>query len=152
MQEGSCDCMIFVTTGTIGSDDIIKKVDEIAPGLKDSVIMTLGRGKYIPKNCKWFKYTSSISSYFKRASLIITHGGAGTLFECLSLNKRIIAIPQDQTGDQKDLVDKLSEEGYILKCENLGELEGLVNSNKRLVKYNTPKLEIADKIEMFLLK
>ncbi len=144
--------MIFVTTGTVGSDEITRKVDEIAPRLKDSVFVTIGRGKYIPKNCKWVRYTTSISDYFKKANLIITHGGAGTLFECMSLGKRIIAIPQKHTDDQSDIVRKLSDEVFIIKCENLDNLEECINDKKRLRKYIRPKCEITDVIQSFLDK
>ncbi len=151
MLEGCCDEMIFVTAGTIGSDDIIKKIDEIAPKLSDTVFVTLGRGSYIPKNCKWVRYTPQITNYFRKANLVITHGGAGTLFECLLLNKRIIAVPQKHTDDQRDIVDKLSEEGYIIKCEDLDELEKFVKDRRKLKKYSKPKNNIAKKITHFLL-
>jgi len=143
--------MIFVTAGTIGSDDIIKKVDEIAPKLNDTVFVTLGRGGYIPKNCKWVRYTPKITAYFKKANLVITHGGAGTLFECLLLNKRIVAIPQKHTDDQSDIVDKLSEDGYIIKCDSLDELEKYVKNGRKLKKYSKPKNNIAEEITQFLL-
>lgn len=142
--------MIFVTAGTIGSDEIIKKVDEIAPVLKDKVFVTLGRGNYIPKNCEWVRYTPSISKYFKQADIIVTHGGVGTLFECMSLNKKIIAIPQKHTDDQSDIVNKLSEEGFIIKCSKLDDLERCIKSNKKLKRYSKPKCEIPDIIQTFL--
>lgn len=143
--------MIFVTAGTIGSDDIIKKIDEIAPKLNDTVFVTLGRGSYIPKNCEWVRYTPKITAYFRKANLVITHGGAGTLFECLLLNKRIIAVPQKHTDDQSDIVNKLSEDGYIIKCENLGDLEKYVRDRRILKKYSKPKNGIAEEIKYFLL-
>lgn len=142
--------MIFVTSGTIGSDQIVEKIDEIAPRLKDTVFVTIGRGKYIPKNCQWVRYTSSITDYFRKANLIITHGGAATLFECLSLKKRIIAVPQKHTDDQTDIVNKLSEDGYIIKCENLDELEKYVKTRRKLKKYSRPANNIAGKITQFL--
>ncbi len=143
--------MIFVTTGTIGSDDIIKKIDEIAPNLDDTVFVTLARGNYIPKNCKWVRYTPQITTYFRKADLMITHGGAGTLFECLLLNKRIIAVPQKHTDDQSDIVNKLSEEGYILKCDNLNELEKYIKDKRKLKKYSRSENTIAEEIKRFLL-
>ena len=142
--------MIFVTAGTIGSDEIVKQVDEIAPRLKDSVFVTIGRGSYIPKNCKWVRYTSSITTYFRKANLVITHGGAGTLFECLILNKRIIGIPQKHTDDQTDIVNKLNEDGYIIKCENLRDLEKCINDRRKLKRYSSPKNQIVEKITQFL--
>lgn len=144
--------MIFVTSGGLGSDEIVKKVDEIAPKLKDKVLVTIGKGKYIPKNCNWIKYTTEIKNYFKKADVVVTHGGAGTLFECLLLNKRIIAIPLKRTDDQTDIVNKLSEEGYIIKCENLKDLEKYIRDKRKLKKYSRPKCKIVDIIENFLIK
>ena len=143
--------MILVTTGTIGSNEIIKKVDEIAPRLKDRVFATIGRGTYVPKNCKWVRYTPKIGVYFKQAKLIITHGGAGTLSDCLLLNKRIIAIPQKHTDDQTDIVNKLNGEKFIIKCENLENLEDYIKDKRTLKKYSKPECKIPDKIEDFLI-
>ena len=144
--------MIFVTTGTVGSDSIIRKIDEIAPKLNDNIFVTVGKGKYIPKNCKWVRYTTSIENYFKKADLIITHGGAGTLFTCMSFNKRIIAIPQSHTDDQTDIVNKLSGDGFIIKCEDLEDLERCIKDRKLLKIYSKPKCEIPTLIEEFLTK
>lgn len=145
--------MIFVTAGSAGFDDLVKEIDKIAPKLKDKVIVNVGYGKYKPKNCEWVGYTDKFNDYVKKSSLIITHGGAGTLFTCLKTNKKIIAVSnQNHEDNQTDLVNKLSEEHYLISCENLGELEKTISKAEKYKfrKYSSPKCGIAEYIIEFL--
>eukprot|EP00828_Plagiopyla_frontata_P005763 TRINITY_DN12384_c0_g1_i3.p2 TRINITY_DN12384_c0_g1~~TRINITY_DN12384_c0_g1_i3.p2 ORF type:complete len:166 (-),score=38.63 TRINITY_DN12384_c0_g1_i3:219-716(-) len=59
-----------------------------------------GNGKYQPKNfdkfplleVNSFDYTPNLIDYIKKADLIISHCGAGTILECLKLNKILIGV------------------------------------------------------------
>jgi len=89
--------MIFITVGAAarnGFDELIKEIDRIKTekGLKERIICQIGNGDYKPKKCDSFKFKSSIQSYIKKANLIIATGGAGTTFEVLRANKKLISI------------------------------------------------------------
>ena len=93
----------------------------------------------------------SIVPYVKRARLVITHGGAGTIFDCLNNGARIITIAKKHADDhQTDIINKLSNDGYIINCKNLEGLEKCIKNGKKLKKYTPPKSEVADKIVEFL--
>jgi len=148
------DEMIFVTVGIGGSDEIVRKVDDIASRSKGKFFVVLGEKRYvnyIPKHCDWVNSVPSIIPYIRKARLVIAHGGAGTIFECLNNGARLITVAKKHTDDhQTDIINKLSEEGYIINCKKLDELEESINSKKKLRKYKSPKSEIADKIAKFL--
>ena len=145
--------MIFVSVGVGGSEEIVKKVDEIAQKLNEEVFIVLGNTKYVPKNCKWVISVPTIIPYVKKSHLVITHGGAGTIFECLNNGARIITIAKRHADDhQTDIIAELESRGYIINCPDINDLEKYIKSNVKLEKYNPPKSEIAAKILKFLAK
>jgi beta-1,4-N-acetylglucosaminyltransferase len=64
-----------------------------------------------------FDYSPSIEGEMKRADLIISHAGSGSLLEALHLGKSVIAVPNVSLMDnhQIDLASALSDQGYLLK-------------------------------------
>lgn len=143
--------MIFVTVGVGVSEEIVRKVDEIAPKLNDKVFVLLGDTKYEPKNCKFARSVKSIVPYVKKSRLVISHGGAGTLFECLHNGARVIAIAKKHADDhQTDIIDKLSDEGYIIKCGKIEKLEECIRNKRVLKPYKKPVCNIPKIILDFL--
>ena len=146
--------MIFVTVGTTAFDSLIQTVDEIANQVEEEIICQIADGKYVPNNCKYFTFKSSIETEFKNADLVICHGGAGTLFNLLGLKKRVISVPNLERKDkhQTDLIDTLSEENYIIPCYELSELKmKILDSRKVSLKlYENPECRIAEEIIKFI--
>lgn len=145
--------MIFVTVGTVQFNDLVKKIDEIAKSSKEEFLVQIGEGEYIPKHCKWFRFKVPLTEYFKKSKLVITHGGAGTLFECLNLGARIIAVPnlKAKGAHQLDLVYELAKAGYIISCD-MNDLERVIKEKKMLKKYVKVECRISNIIEDFLKK
>lgn len=101
---------IFVTTGSsLDFDFLVKEVDKINASNLYSIIIQNGNGKYIPKNCIFFKYDKSLDKYFDWADLVITHTGAGTLFELLEKNKKTIVISNPDAISNHELAIKFSK-------------------------------------------
>ena len=92
--------MIFVTVGTMISggsfDRLIKKMDDIAPKLKDEVIMQIASSKYVPKNTRYFRYLSykECINCFKKSRLVIGHCGSGTAINAINFGVPLIAVPR----------------------------------------------------------
>lgn len=145
--------MIFVSTGSEGFTELVKEIDALAPKLNERVIVNIGYSNYKPKNCEWVGYTGEFESYVKRASLVITHGGAGSIFTCLKLGARLIAIPNPKHIDNQDeLVDQLNKDGYLINCKNIKHLKDCINLARKhnFKKYASPKCEIGGYILQFL--
>ena len=141
--------MIFVTVGTGSFDSLVRAMDKLALG--DVVIQT-GSGRYVPKNCKHFDYKKSLTSDFKKAKIVVTHGGAGTLLELAGMNKRVVAVTNPESVHNPDIVMKLSQEKHILWCESMQSLGTYIKRAgfEKFKKYSAPKCTIQNEIKRFL--
>ena len=147
--------MIFVTVGTTYAfDELVREVDEFARRSGEEVIIQLGNTSYQPKNCKYFIFKKDISRYLSAAEIIITHGGAGTLFELLTMGKKIVALENLQVIDkhQSDILGKLESESHIIWCKRPSDIEKCLRlaRKKNFRKYSSPECRIPDVIKEFL--
>jgi beta-1,4-N-acetylglucosaminyltransferase len=146
--------MIFVTVGTTKFDELVKEVDKIAPRFKEKIIIQIGNGNYRPKNCKYFNFNPELNRYLKNADLIISHGGAGTIFEALNMKKNIICVENPDVNDshQGDLLKKLEDERYLIWCKDVHDIEGSIALSKKFQykKYVPQKCTIGNTIIKFL--
>lgn len=149
--------MLFVTVGSVAPfDALIEKVDELAgKGLTGHGVAQIGNGSYVPKNAEWFRFEKGLGGRYEKADLVITHNGAGTLFELLALGKKAIAVPNPGTVqmDNIDIVEKLSRDGHILLCMDVKDLESFVKkaSTWEPVPYSEPECNIPKLIADYLL-
>jgi UDP-N-acetylglucosamine transferase subunit ALG13 len=90
--------MIFVTVGTHPGqfDRLIKKIDNIAPGMKNKVVIQKGFTKYTPKNCKYFEFTDNIDEYFNKSNIVISHAATSILEFSLKYRKPLIIVPRQK--------------------------------------------------------
>jgi len=90
--------MIFVSVGTqLPFDRLIRAVDEIAPDLDgEEIIAQTKGGAYVPRHIKTTDYlcATEYSDMMRRARLIISHAGIGTIISALMWNKPIIVVPR----------------------------------------------------------
>jgi len=75
---------------------LIRKMDEVAGRLDEEVVMQIGSVPYEPKNAKYFSHTSyqESLSYFQKASLVVGHGGIGTILNALRFQVPIVVVPR----------------------------------------------------------
>jgi len=140
--------MIFVTVGTERFDELVKKMDEVAPELSEKVTIQIGKGRYEPKNCKYFRFALDMDQYYEKADLIVAHGGAGTIFELLGKNKKIIGIsnPEKPGQHQEDILKALSQRNYLIWCRDLNRLKETVKNAREtnMKEYRKPECKIAE--------
>jgi UDP-N-acetylglucosamine transferase subunit ALG13 len=74
----------------------------------------------------------------KRAKIVITHGGTGSIFTALNLNKKVIAVPRlkkfrEHTDDhQLQIVKELEKEKMLMGVYDINRLEGALKKVKRI--------------------
>ena len=123
--------MIFVTVGTAHFDPLIEMVDQLVETgeIKDTVVAQTGRGSYIPKNFKSFRFMKSLKQAYEKASVVISTGGAGTIIECTKQGLRLIVVENTSLmeGHQSQLIGEMSRRGHLLWCRNLGDLANCIN-------------------------
>jgi len=134
--------LIFVTVGTHyqGFERLIKAVDELVvkDKIKENVVIQIGHTDYIPKNCKWFRFIDpeNFEKYCKKSSIVITHGGIGSIVIPLQLKKRVIVVPRyrkfsEHTDDhQLQITRYLEKEKKIIALYDINNLEKtIINAN-----------------------
>lgn len=146
--------MIFVTVGTIRFDNLIMEVDKLIEEKKinEEVICQISNGSYIPQNCQYFRLIPSINDYIKRATLVISHGGSGCLFGSLREGRRVIGVANSDLADnhQIQLLEKLSNEGYLLFCRNLDHLYEYIIGEIPLKPYHNDNSELTKSLKEFI--
>ncbi|MEM4234938.1 MAG: glycosyltransferase [Candidatus Methanomethylicaceae archaeon] len=147
--------MIFVTVGsTAPFDSLVMEVDRlVGEGVLEGGMAQIGKGFYIPRNLKWFRFRRDLTAFYEQADLIITHGGAGTIFEILQAGKKAIAVPNPDAIQNPDILIKMSREGHILYCPHPKLLRHFIESSKNWLprRYVAPPCLIHEVIIKYLL-
>ena len=138
--------MILVTVGTtpFNFNRLLKAVDELIEKgkVKERVVMQIGHSTYEPRNAEWFRLASyrEMEELNRKARVVITHGGAGSILTALKFGKPVIAVPRlkkfnEHTDDhQIDLVKNLSKEGKLIGVFDVKNLYEAIQKAKRVKK------------------
>ncbi len=113
--------MIFVTLGT--QDKPFKRLLDYIENSKidDEFIVQAGFTEYTSNKFKIYKYLDKdeFDDYLKKADLIISHGGVGTIVNCLIDEKKVLAVPrlsrygEHQNDHQLQIVNVYKQKGYL---------------------------------------
>lgn len=154
--------MIFVTVGTHeqGMDRLFKEIDRLIDEgiITDEVIAQIGYTEYMPRNYKCKKMISydDMDKYMRKADIVITHGGPGSIFHALQYAKIPIVIPRnpkfnEHVDEHQILFSKrLEYDKKIISIYNIEDLKTVINNYSMLV--NNYKLNLksnTDFIEKF---
>lgn len=136
---------VLVTVGTTRFDALTQAADSVdfLHALESKgytrLIMQIGSSQYVPHiicphsdpdsesdrgeytspetgfRVEWFRYTPSLKAVMSECSLVISHAGAGSIFETLSEGIDLIAVPNKDLMDnhQADLSSHLKSQGYL---------------------------------------
>ncbi len=91
--------MIFVTVGSqkFPFDRLIQRVDQMLEEgvLGEEVFIQTGTSDYVPR-CRHqpFCEREQFEELLEACSILITHGGAGTMVEAVKRGKRVVAVPR----------------------------------------------------------
>jgi beta-1,4-N-acetylglucosaminyltransferase len=104
--------MILVTVGTQYFDELIDEIDRLAERglLPQPILAQVGLSKRKPRNVKYVTFDKNLLETAKKADLIITHAGTGSLCEFIALGKPFIAVVNDTKADnhQLEFLEQLS--------------------------------------------
>jgi beta-1,4-N-acetylglucosaminyltransferase len=122
---------VFVTVGTTQFNELIETMsspkicDLLAKNGKfTSMTLQIGNGSFVPNvnvqtsslSVQYFTLKPTISDEMEKADLIVSHAGAGSLFEALRLKKKVIAVVNESLMDnhQRELADVLHREHNLI--------------------------------------
>lgn len=134
--------MIFVTLGTQDKEfpRLLEAIDRAIDSgkIKEKVVAQIGYTKYISKNMELFDFKSQeeLDEYIKEASVVITHGGVGSIFGALKYNKPVIAASRlkkyrEHANDhQIQIVKKYASDKYILELKDFDQIDRVLKRAK----------------------
>lgn len=125
---------IFLTVGTTEFDQLLQKIDQDEEFVEllnklncKSFICQKGRGSCYPstliRNCEKYGISTEIYDFkptliedMKKSDLIISHCGAGSILDSISLEKKLVVVVNDslQGNHQTELATALSQGNHCL--------------------------------------
>ncbi len=145
--------MIFVTVGTHEQpfNRLLREVDRLAgeKKIKEQVFMQTGFSNYCVKNCKTQKFLSNdeMDNYFKKARIIITHGGPASFITPIQHGKIPIVVPRQKVykehvnNHQVDFVKFISKKlDNIIPVYDISELNNAIASYSQLSREKSANL------------
>jgi len=153
--------LILVTVGTARDfSRLIKKIDEIGRKINEKIIIQRGNTKYMPKNCVYFDFTTreKFENYVKKANIVVTHGGVGSIITSLNFGKPTIVVPrrekynEHKNDHQMDIAKELGREGKVLACYDIRNLKKKIDGARKIrrVKKRKDVLKIEKTLERFI--
>lgn len=127
--------MIFLTVGTAMFDPLVKVMDKMVGDsiIKEPVVAQIGRGQYIPRNMRYFRFIKSLSKAYDSADIIVSTGGAGTTIECVTKGKRLVVVENTtlMEGHQAQLIGEMARRGHIIWCRDPNSIEDCIEEARR---------------------
>ena len=126
--------MILVLLGTNPYDftRLIKAIDSFAQNTDERIEIQLGHSLTLPAYTHYFTFLpkEQLEEKIEAARLIITHGGYGSIYDCLQHRKKIIAVPRkreqkealDSGLGQNELVQYLEQKNRVLALYDVANL------------------------------
>lgn len=134
--------MIFVTVGNHprSFERLIKSIDDMLKSgeINEQVIIQTGYTNYTPIYADSFKFKpmDDIIELIKKANIVITHGGIGSILTSLKFGKPTIVVPRlkkfnEHTNDhQLEITQELEKEGRIIAVYDISDFKDALNRAK----------------------
>lgn len=128
--------MIFVSLGTHERPffRLVKEMDRLSceGKIKEKIMVQLGFTDYKFKSprieAEKYMNQKKFDSLFKKAEIIITHGGSGNILEAVSLGKPVVAVPRlskfgEHVNDhQLQIVKEMEKLGNVFAVYDIEKL------------------------------
>jgi beta-1,4-N-acetylglucosaminyltransferase len=146
---------IFITVGTTEFTELINRIDicDFVEAIRNvncqHLVIQIGRGRQpvnLPRlceengiHCTIYQFKPNLTEDMSSASLIISHCGAGSIIEAMSLRKPLIVVVNStlQGNHQTELSEALASDGYCISTTP----DSLVGDIKRIAtsSFSSPK-------------
>lgn len=156
--------MILVLLGT-QNNSFHRLLEEVEKNIEngiinEEVIVQAGYTKFESDKMKIIDLMSKeqLSKFQDEASLIITHGGVGSIVSSIEKGKKVIAVPRKHeygehvNNHQEEIVKDFNDKGYIIGIKEVDDLkQALINSKDfEPVKYQPNNKKMLKIIEDFI--
>jgi UDP-N-acetylglucosamine transferase subunit ALG13 len=136
--------MIIVSLGTHERNffRLVKEIERLIQEkkIKEKIIIQLGHTKYYVKGAVCYNFIpfNKMIRYIKESSVMITHGGVGSIMDALSFGKVPIVVPRrkylDEHSDdhQMQITREMEKQGLIIPVYDINDLENAIKRAKKL--------------------
>lgn len=132
--------MIFVTTGTneVGFDRLVRAVDLLPPG--EEVVVQVGHSSARSSRgtCVEFLPFDEVVELVRRARVVVSHAGVGSIMVALSNGQRPVVVPRRPAAGeavddhQRGLARRLAAAGMVVLLEDERELPRATAADGRI--------------------
>jgi len=139
---------------------LVKEIEKLIKEkrIKEKTIIQLGYTKYKIDGVECFDFIpfDKMIKYIEDSSVIVTHGGVGSIMDCLSFGKMPIVVPRrmelnEHSDDhQMQITKEMEKQGLILPIYDINNLGNAIEKIKKIktkkrVKKTSKILDIIDK-------
>lgn len=140
--------MIFVSIGTQKQQfaRIFKKIENSKILENEEIIAQSGFTKFNSQKIKMLGFIEQekLNEYIKEADFVICHGGVGTIFSALNMQKKVLVMPrlkkykEHKNDHQVEICKELEKEEYIIYLKEDDDIDEKIKElkKKELKKYN----------------
>ncbi|MDO5038273.1 PssE/Cps14G family polysaccharide biosynthesis glycosyltransferase [Clostridium sp.] len=132
--------MIFVILGTheLEFKRLLQYLEDM--DIKEEVIIQSGNTNFTSNKYKVIPFLdqNDFNKYIKESTLVITHGGVGSILTALRHKKKVITMPrlskynEHNDDHQLEICNKLSKEGYTMNCTDYDSLKEFIENYKKI--------------------
>lgn len=156
--------MILVLVGTQNNsfhrllEEVEKNIEN--KNIKEKVIVQAGYTKYETKMMQIFDMVSQkeLDKLISEANFVITHGGVGTIINCLKKGKKVIAVArrveyhEHVNNHQTEIIETFNKKDYIIGIDNANKLSDALRKVKEFMptKYESGTSKIIKLVEDFI--
>lgn len=122
---------ILITVGTTSFDSLIEYLDRNLNKEIDAIFQ-IAEGKYTPVNFNFFRFSEDIDSIYNDNEIIITHAGAGSIYNLLEKGKILFLIPNLERVDkhQTDIATFMHKNKYAIMINKFKEINTYIKKGK----------------------
>lgn len=126
--------MIFITLGT-QKEPFTRLLDYVEEAnTHEKIIAQVGHTNYQSNKMEVLNFVSNeqLTDYIKKADIVITHGGTGSVLTALKNNKKVIACARlkkfgEHVDDhQKELVELFDKKGHLIELDEKTSLDKIL--------------------------
>lgn len=127
--------LIFITVGTtLPFDELLAEADRLAASgvITEPLVCQGGTSLYRMLHGEQFVGAPSLDGYYEQASLVVCHGGGGTVLELLISGKPFVAFPNTRgAGDhQSSFLRQVSKIADISWSSAVSDLQRLIEERR----------------------
>lgn len=110
---------VFVTVGTTRFSSLVRFFDQVAVGC--DVVLQHAEPAFVPTHARGFAFAPSVREWHAWADVVVTHAGAGSVYDLLEQQRRIVVVPNLERADkhQLDLAGYVERQRYAMVVKQL---------------------------------